>query len=560
MNASIQTDAPAALPNETHPVFNVVSPLGDINLYRADPALMEAVQREGAAWAEHDLQRFGAVTGARNYLELGHLANKFKPELETHDRFGNHVDVVHYHPAYHQLMTSAFAEQLHASPWLNPTAGAHVARAAKFLMQAQVEAGHICPTTMTFACIPSIRSTPKLAELFEAKILSTQYDARNLPADQKTGLTVGMGMTEKQGGSDVRANTTTAQPIATAGSGEAYAITGHKWFMSAPMCDLFLVLAKTEAGVSCFLLPRHRPDGSKNALHFIRLKNKMGNVSNASSEVEFRGALGWLVGEEGRGVATIIEMVSLTRFDCMTGSTAIMRMGLIQAIHHCRQREAFGLLLIEQPLMQNLLADLVLEYEGAIALTMRMARALDHKQTDPHEALLIRIGTAIGKYWICKRTPNHSYEAMEVIGGSGVVEDGPMPRLYREAVINTIWEGSGNVQCLDVLRAMHKTPATVEAYFAEVNLALGRDSYFDRAVQRLRAEFDDSSNLEYRARHVVDLLAVVLQAALLIQHAPEFVSQAFCASRLGQSGMHNYGCLPVGVDAESIIARSYLAL
>lgn len=549
--------SPTALPNETHPVFNIARPLGDINLYHSDPALVAAVQREGAAWAEADLTAFGAITGATDYLELGHLANKFKPELETHDRFGNHVDVVHYHPAYHALMTSAFEHQLHAQPWLTPVAGAHVARAAKFLMQAQVEAGHICPTTMTFACIPSIRTTPKLAAMFEDKILSSHYDPRNLPFDQKTGLTVGMGMTEKQGGSDVRANTTTATPIDAAGSGEAYSITGHKWFMSAPMCDLFLVLAKTDAGVSCFLLPRHRPDGSKNALHFIRLKNKMGNVSNASSEVEFRGAFGWLVGEEGRGVATIIEMVSLTRFDCMLGSTAIMRMGLIQAIHHCRKRQAFGKLLIDQPLMQNLLADLALEYEGALALSIRMARALDHKDTDRHEALLVRIATAIGKYWICKRAPNHSYEAMEVIGGSGVVEDGPMPRLYREAVINTIWEGSGNVQCLDVLRAMDKTPETVEAYFDEVSLALGRDSYFDRAVQRLRAEFADRSNLEYRSRHVVDLLATTLQAALLLQHAPDYVAHAYCASRLGQHGMHNYGCLPVGVDAAAIIARSY---
>lgn len=446
---------------ETHPVFNVSSELGDINLFDSDPALQEAVQREGVGWAIDDLKQFGALTGSRDYLYLGYLANKYKPELDTHDRFGHRVDMVHYHPAYHELMRSAFANQLHSLPWVNPVAGAHVARAAKFLMQAQVEAGHICPTTMTFACIPSIRSTPQLAALWQDKILSPQYDPRNLPASQKNGLTVGMGMTEKHGGSDVRANTTVAVPVHQRGPAEDYEITGHKWFLSAPMCDLFLVLAKTDAGVSCFLVPRWRPDGSKNSLQVIRLKNKMGNVSNASSEVEFRGAFGWLVGEEGRGVATIIDMVSLTRFDCMTGSTAIMRMGLIQAIHHCQQRVAFGKKLIDQPLMQNLLADLALEYEGALALTMRMARALDQKQLDAdnqHENLLARIATAIGKYWICKRTPNHSYEAMEVIGGSGVMEDSPMPRLYREAVINTIWEGSGNVQCLDVLRAMTKTP------------------------------------------------------------------------------------------------------
>lgn len=554
--ASAQSPAQA----ETHPVFNVSSELGDINLFDSDPALQEAVQREGAGWAIDDLKQFGALTGSRDYLYLGYLANKYKPELDTHDRFGHRVDVVHYHVAYHELMRSAFANQLHSLPWVNPVAGAHVARAAKFLMQGQVEAGHICPTTMTFACIPSIRSTPKMAALWQDKILSPQYDPRNLPASQKNGLTVGMGMTEKQGGSDVRANTTVAVPVHQRGPGEGYEITGHKWFLSAPMCDLFLVLAKTDAEVSCFLVPRWRPDGSKNSLQVIRLKNKMGNVSNASSEVEFRGAFGWLVGEEGRGVATIIDMVSLTRFDCMTGSTAIMRMGLIQAIHHCQQRVAFGKKLIDQPLMQNLLADLALEYEGALALTMRMARALDQKQLDAnnqHENLLARIATAIGKYWICKRTPNHSYEAMEVIGGSGVMEDSPMPRLYREAVINTIWEGSGNVQCLDVLRAMTKTPATVEAYFKEVSLALGKHALFDQAVERLQAEFKNRENLEFRARNVVDQLAVVLQAALLLQHVPDYVATAFCLSRLGQQGMHNYGSLPVEVNATAIIQRTY---
>lgn len=561
---SYTVDPQSADTAETHPVFNVSSELGDINLFTSDLALQEAVQREGAGWAIDDLNQFGTLTGSRDYLQLGYLANKYKPELDTHDRFGNRVDVVHYHPAYHDLMRSAFANQLHSLPWVNPVSGAHVARAAKLLMQGQVEAGHICPTTMTFACIPSIRTTPKLAALFEDKILSSVYDLRNLPAGQKNGLTVGMGMTEKQGGSDVRANTTFATPMDTDNHNnelKCFEITGHKWFLSAPMCDLFLVLAKTNAGVSCFLVPRWKPDGSKNTLQVIRLKNKMGNVSNASSEVEFRGAFGWLVGEEGRGVATIIEMVSLTRFDCMTGSTGIMRMGLIQAIHHCQQREAFGKKLIDQPLMQNLLADLTLEYEGALALSMRMARALDEKNHDTdasrHEALLARIATAIGKYWICKRTPNHSYEAMEVIGGSGVMEDGPMPRLYREAVINTIWEGSGNVQCLDVLRAMTKTPATVEAYFKEVSLALGKHTLFDQAVACLQAEFQNLDNLEFRARHVVDQLAVLLQAALLLQHAPDYVASAFCLSRLGQQGMHNYGSLPVEVNARTIIERTY---
>lgn len=565
--ASRTTSPQTAEQAETHPVFNVATPLEDINLFESDTALQEAVQREGASWAIDTLKQFGAVTGNRDYLHLGYLVNKYKPELDTHDRFGNRVDVVHYHPAYHELMQSALAHQLHSAPWLNPVAGAHVARAAQYLMQGQVEAGHMCPTTMTFASIPSIRTTPQLAAMWEDKILSSEYDPRNLPASQKNGLTVGMGMTEKQGGSDVRANTTFAKAINVESPEEnevqTFEITGHKWFLSAPMCDLFLVLAKTDAGVSCFLVPRWRTDGSKNSLQVIRLKNKMANVSNASSEVEFRGAFGWLVGTEGRGVATIIEMVSLTRFDCMLGSSAIMRMGLIQAIHHCQQREAFGKKLIDQPLMQNLLADLALEYEGALALSMRMARALDQKDHDTdagrHEALLVRIATAIGKYWICKRTPTHSYEAMEVIGGSGVMEDGPMPRLYREAVINSIWEGSGNVQCLDVLRAMSKTPETVQAYFNEVSLALGKNALFDSAVSNLKAEFANTEHLEFRARTVVDQLAIVLQAALLLQHAPDFVSHAFCQSRLGQQGAHNYGTLPVDVDAKAIIARSFVA-
>lgn len=551
--------------NETHPVFNVATALEDINLFDTDSALQEAVQREGASWATAALTQFGALTGSSAYLHLGHLANKHKPELDTHDRFGNRVDVVHYHPAYHELMRSAFANQLHAEPWLNPVLGAHVVRAAKYIMQSQVETGHICPTTMTFASIPTIRATPALAAMWEDKILSRDYDPRNLPAHMKNGLSVGMGMTEKQGGSDVRANTTFAKAINVESPEEnevqTFEITGHKWFLSAPMCDLFLILAQTDNGLSCFLVPRWQPDGSKNSLEVIRLKNKMANLSNASSEVEFRSAFGWLVGDEGRGVATIIEMVSLTRFDCMLGSSAIMRMGLIQAIHHCKQREAFGKKLIDQPLMQNLLADLALEYEAALALSMRMARALDEKDHDTaagrHEALLARIATAIGKYWICKRTPNHSYEAMEAIGGSGVMEDGPMPRLYREAVINSIWEGSGNVQCLDVLRAMHKTPDTLQAYFNEVNVALGQHPLFDAAVQKIKVEFGDMQQLEFRARAVVDQLAVVMQAALLLQHAPKFVSHAFCQSRLGQQGAHNYGTLAVDVDAKAIIARSY---
>ncbi len=541
---------------ETHQVTNVSDDLVNVNLYGNDTALKEAVHREGAAWAEQSLLEFGAMAGQADYLELGHLANKYKPELDTHDRFGHRVDLVRYHPAYHQLMDSALRHGLASSPWTDVKAGANVARAAKTIMQSQVEAGHGCPVTMTFAAIPALRKQPELAAIWEPKILGNAYDPRNVPIEQKQAVTIGMGMTEKQGGSDVRANTTFATPVAEAGGGHMYRLVGHKWFLSAPMCDAFLILAQTGKGVSCFLLPRWLPDGSKNALNVIRLKNKMGNVSNASSDVEFRGALGWLVGEEGRGVATIIEMVSLTRFDCLNGSAALMRMGLAQAIHHCQRREAFGAKLIDKPLMQNLLADMALEYEGAVAFGMRMARCLDERAGNEHEELLCRIGTAVGKYWVCKRAPNHTYEAMECIGGSGVMEDSMMPRLYREAVINTIWEGSGNVQCLDVLRAMAKTPASIHHFIAEIELAKGNNRHFDQYVQQLKTEFTDLSDLEYRARHMVDQLALAFQASLLIQNAPHAVSDAFCASRLAQHGYHNYGALPRGIDVASILARA----
>lgn len=554
MNTAANT--PIITSAETHNVSNVATEFGNVNLYSGDQALQEAVQREGGGWATADLKAFGQLAGSASYLELGHLANKYKPELDTHDRFGHRIDVVRYHDAYHQLMTSALQQGIASSPWTNPQAGAHVARAAKMMMQSQVEAGHGCPVTMTFACIPAIRKQPDIAALWESKILNPDYDPRNLPFTQKNALTIGMGMTEKQGGSDVRANTTFASPVSTSGGGQLYRLVGHKWFLSAPMCDAFLILAQTAQGISCFLVPRWLPDGTKNSLHIIRLKNKMGNVSNASSEVEFRGAQGWLMGEEGRGVSTIIEMVSLTRFDCLGASAGLMRMGLAQAIHHCQQRAAFGDKLINKPLMQNLLADLALEYEGAVAFSMRMARALDAREHNQSEELICRLGTAVGKYWVCKRAPNHSYEAMEVIGGSGVMQDSMMPRLYREAVINSIWEGSGNVQCLDVLRAISKTPAVVDAFLAEMQLAQGGNTHFDHYLTQLKQQFSDMNDLEYRARDLVDRLALAFQASLLIRHAPNAVSEAFCVSRLAQQGQHNYGTLPRGVNVNAIIERA----
>jgi putative acyl-CoA dehydrogenase len=539
----------------THAVTNVARELVDYNLYREDAALQEAVRREGAGWADETLAHFGAFVGRAEYLELGALANKFAPELDTHDRFGNRVDLVRFHPAYHTLMKTAIEHGLHSSPWTDPKPGAHVARAAHFYLHSQVEAGHGCPITMTFASLPSLRTTPALATLWEPKVTARTYDPRNVPDAAKQGLTIGMAMTEKQGGSDVRANTTRADAVAAEGPGEAYELVGHKFFVSAPMCDAFLVLAQTNAGLSCFLLPRWRPDGTKNPLQLIRLKRKMGNVSNASSETELRGALAWMLGEPGHGVRTIIEMVAMTRFDCMIGSSAGQRAAVSQALHHCSLRSAFGALLNRQPLMQNVLADLVLESEAALALTMRVARALDHR-AEPHEDLLARLATPIGKYWICKRTPNHAYEAMECIGGSGVMEDGPMPRLFRESPINAIWEGSGNVQCLDVLRAMRKTPQVVEAFFAELARGRGADARLDRWVADLRRDLGNDDAAEYRARGIVDRMALALQAALLVQHAPAAIADAFCASRLEGAGARNVGTLPAGADCAAIIARA----
>ncbi|HLA36808.1 MAG TPA: isovaleryl-CoA dehydrogenase [Rhodocyclaceae bacterium] len=557
MNAPHSTPPYANMPHlaETHEIVNVSRELCDYDMYAADAALQEAVKREGAAWAEADLGAFGRLTGSADYLEQGNIANRVLPEFDSHDRFGHRIDLVKFHPAYHMFMRTSIEHGLHASPWTDPKPGAHVARAAKFYLQAQAEAGHGCPITMTFASMPTLRQQPDLAQLWAPKVTARIYDPRNVPVEQKQGVTIGMAMTEKQGGSDVRTNSTRAYPIGTGGPGQAYELVGHKYFVSAPMCDAFLVLAQAPGGLSCFLLPRWRPDGTKNPMQIQRLKKKMGNASNASTETELRGALAWMVGEEGRGVRTIIEMVGMTRFDCMIGSSGGMRMAASQALHHCAHRSAFGKVLNQQPLMQNVLADLALESEAAVALTMRVARAMDHR-ADAHEDRLVRLATAVGKYWICKRTPNHAYEAMECIGGSGVMEDSMLPRLYREAPVNAIWEGSGNVQCLDVLRALSKTPDVLAAFFDEVAQAKGGNAALDRWVARLRQDFGDLRDFEYRARDVVDRMALALQASLLIRHAPAFVADAFCESRLEQLGHHNYGTLPRGVDTAAIIARA----
>ncbi len=536
---------------ETHEVFNQTPPLLDYNAYRGDCALKDAVLREGAAWAIPTIEAHGERTGSAEVMAWGDQANAFKPQFDSHDRQGHRIDQVNYHPSYHQLMHLALDHGLHSLPWVKPQAGAHVARAALSYLQAQVDAGHGCPLTMTFAAVPAIRQTPALAKEWLPKILTNAYDPRNVPHMDKHAVTIGMGMTEKQGGSDVRANTTQAYAIGATGEGEPYELVGHKWFTSAPMCDAFLMLAQTTGGLSCFLVPRWRPDRSKNPIQVQRLKNKMGNVSNASSEIELRGAMGWMLGAEGRGVATIIEMVGMTRFDCMIGSTASMRHGVAQAIHHAAHRHAFGQRLIDQPAMQNVLADLQLDVEGALALSMRMARALDQD-----EQQFLRLGLPTGKYWITKRNPNHSYEAMECLGGNGVMDDFVMARLYRDAPINAIWEGSGNVQALDLLRAIGKNPHALEVWFAELAMTQGEHVLLDQAVAQLKKECADRSDLEYRARGIVEQMALTMQASLLVRAGHHAVSDAFVASRLAERQIcQHYGNLPRGVDCQSIIDR-----
>ncbi|GAA5316839.1 MAG: acyl-CoA dehydrogenase family protein [Candidatus Pelagadaptatus aseana] len=541
---------------ETHEVENQSWPLENYNLYQEDKALQEATKAHGAEWAEADLQRLGEVTGSAEVANWGFEANDNKPVFHPQDRYGRRVDEVRFHPAYHNLMDLSIREGAHAAHWREPKAGAHVARAAKYYLINQVEAGHCCPITMTSAAIPALKNQPELFQEWAPKILSGEYDPRNIHHRHKSGVTIGMAMTEKQGGSDVRRNSTRAYPVAQPGPGQLYELVGHKYFVSAPMCDAFLVLAQAAGGISCFLVPRWRDDDSKNPLQVLRLKNKMGNVSNASSETELRGAQGRLVGEEGRGVAVILEMVAMTRFDCMVGSSAGMRQAIAHVTHHCQQREAFGAKLSDQPLMQNVLADLILENEGALAFTMRIARSLDSLD-DEHEKMLMRMGTAVGKYWICKRAPGHAYEAMECIGGSAVMEDSIFPRLFRESPVNAIWEGSGNVQCLDMLRALAKTPASFEAFMAELNRAKGAHDFLDRAIAKIGKEFTQKDNMEYRARGIVEQMALAVQASTLFQYGNTEIAEAFCAGRLSpdNSGWV-YGTLPAAVDCQAIIERA----
>ncbi len=536
----------AVPPFETHQVDNQPPAFEPRDLWVDDVALRDAVARAGASTFDARLQAYGRLAGDALYL-AGFDANRDRPRLRSHDARGRRIDTVEFHPAYHQLMDAAKRHGVAGLPWHAPAAGAHVARAALAYLHHQAEAGTSCPLTMTHAAVPVLQREPALRD-WATRAAAPHYDPRDLPMADKTGLTLGMGMTEKQGGSDVRSNTTVAEA-----DGDGYALVGHKWFLSAPMSDGFLMLARTGAGLGCFLMPRRLPDGSRNAFRLLRLKEKLGDWSNASAEIELCGARAWRIGEEGRGVATIIEMVMLTRLDCMLAAAAEVRMALAQALHHVRHRRAFGRRLVEQPLMANVLADLALESEAATVFALRVAAAVDAAPRDPHEAALARVATAIGKYWLCRRAPACVNEAQECLGGAGYIEESILPRLYRQAPLNGIWEGSGNIQCLDVLRALSQDRSARQALDAEIGTAAGLDPVFDAAFARLQVEIEEAT--ERDARRLVEHLALVLQSALLLRDGSPLAT-SFVRTRLGGEHSWALGTLPGGVDTGAVLERA----
>ncbi len=536
---------------DTHVVTNQAPPLVDHN--PADsPVLMEALVREGGGWGVDEVTELGAISGSATAQRWGDLADRNRPVLHTHDRYGHRVDEIEYDPAYHELMRVAIAHGLHGAPWADDRPGAHVVRAAKMSVWTP-EPGHVCPISMTYAVVPALRHNPELAAVYEPLLTSRVYDPDLKVPATKAGITAGMSMTEKQGGSDVRAGTSRAVPN---GDG-SYTLTGHKWFTSAAMSDVYLVLAQAPGGLSCFFLPKVLPDGSRNRMFIARLKNKLGNHANASSEIEYDGATVWLVGEEGRGVPTIIEMVNMTRLDCTLGSATSMRQGLAMAMHHIQHRKAFGEYLIDQPLMRNVIADLAVEAEAATIVAMRMAGAADAAtRGDEREILLRRIGLAASKYWVCKRATPHAAEAMECLGGNGYAEDSGMPRLYREAPLMGIWEGSGNVSALDTLRAMATRPECIEVLLDELATTAGQDARLDAHVDGLRSSLSDPQTLEYRARKVAEDICLALQGSLLVRHGHPAVTDAFLASRMAGDWGGAFGTLPTGLDLGPIIERA----
>ncbi|MFI0235287.1 acyl-CoA dehydrogenase family protein [Streptomyces sp. NPDC016845] len=540
----------------THTVTNQPPPLAGYDVFAADRVLGEGLERhleseEVLEEARADLTVLGRAAGSSQAQEWGRLANAYPPVLRTHDRFGHRVDEVDFHPSWHRLLGKGVSAGL-TSAWNRP--GGHVRRAAAFLVWSQVEAGHLCPLSMTHAAVPALRAQPDLAAEWEPRLTSTVYDMELRPADQKPGALFGMAMTEKQGGSDVRAGMTRATSLTEDG---AYSLTGHKWFCSAPMSDGFLVLARAGDGPTCFLVPRVLPDGTRNPFAIQRLKDKLGNRSNASAEVEFDGTWARRVGDEGRGVRTVIDMVAATRLDCVLSSASLMRQAVAQAVHHCSYREAFGGRLVDKPLMRNVLADLALESEAATTLALRLAAACDHAEAgDEQERAFLRLAVPAAKYWVTKRCTPHVAEALECLGGNGYVEESGMPRLLREAPLNSLWEGSGNIQALDVLRALQREPASFNAFLMEVGRARGADHRLDAAVKALLTELGDLDGIEARARRLVERIALVLQGSLLVRYAPPEVADAFCAARLGGDGGAAFGTLPHTPAHEEIVERA----
>lgn len=542
----------------THDITNMPPHMGDQDLWADDIALREWTDCQGGGAHSAHMAHVGSVTGTDETFEAANQANRHGPELRAFDRYGMRINQVEFHPAYHDLMGIAISNQMHNFAWHHEGQGGQVGQSALTYMFTQAEGGVMCPMAMTYSVIPTLRTTPAIADEWMPRVLSTTYDRRDIPAVEKSGAMIGMFMTEKQGGSDVRTNSTVAVPMgAKTGIGSDYLLTGHKFFCSAPMCDAFLVLANTDGmGLSCFLVPRWQPDGTRNNLFIQRMKDKLGNKSNASTEIEFQDTYGVMVGDEGRGIHTIIEMVTGNRLYCAMSSAGLMRQSLVQALHHTTHRSAFQKRLIQQPLMQNVLADMAVETEAALALGLRVARAMDNAENDPAEGALARIGTAIAKYWNCKRAPSLVVEALECHGGPGYVEESIMPRLYRDAPLNSIWEGSGNIMGLDVLRAMTREPEAITALFAELEKTRGNDTNLDRAIDDLRAEMATSEDIEGRMRMITEMMALTWQGALLTAHAPACVAEAFCASRLAPRYRGAFGTLPTGCDQQAILQRA----
>ncbi|NDK92151.1 DNA alkylation response protein [Gordonia desulfuricans] len=548
-------------PHLTHTVLNQSVPRVDVNEYEANQVLREAITRHDGGWGDAELVEIGALVGTEQFQHDAKLANTITPQFHPFDRWGNRIDEVEYHPSYHRIISASIAHGAHTRCWADPQPGSHVVRAAAFYLFGQIEPGHACPVSMTHAVIPSLELQPDVAAQWVPKALSRSYSSE-LSADKSSAI-FGMSMTEKQGGSDVRANTTVAVPVGSGGPGAEYLLTGHKWFCSAPMSDAFLVLAQAQGqggeGLSCFLLPRVLPDGTRNSFRIQQLKDKLGNKSNASSEIELDGTVAVMIGEPGRGVRTIIEMVAQTRLDCVLGSAAGMRQSVAEALWHARHRAAFGATLVDQPAMTAVLADLALESEAATVTAMRLARAHDEDASDSEKAFR-RLATAVAKYWICKRGPHHAYESLECLGGNGYTEDFPLSMRYREQPVMAVWEGSGNVIALDVLRAMTREPDSVGAFDAEVNLARGTDPTLDAHLDQLRRDLGelaglDAASAQRRARRVVESMALALEASLLVRFSPAAVADAFIAARLGADRAFEYGALPTGTDLGAILTR-----